>query len=268
MHILEIADWGKILLPYEQAVDELLIKFERLKKEFERENKHSPIEIVAGRVKGVGSILEKANRKNIPYDRIEEEIEDIAGIRIICRFVEDIDRVIQLIRRRDGKDIFISEERDYINNRKKSGYRSYHILVRYPIIMSKGKRNVKAEIQIRTMAMNFWATIEHSIKYKYSGNVPDDLQAKLQALAETAYNMDMEMGTVRGEIMDAIRIIEVKNKLVDKIRDKIERLHRDAGFEQLDEITKKFYDVYALNDNKQLIEFDEELAIIASLYKV
>ncbi len=255
-------------MPYEQAVDELLVKFERLKKEYEIDNKHSPIEIVSGRVKGVGSILEKANRKNVPYEKIEQEIEDIAGIRIICRFVEDIDRVIQLIRKRDGKDLFISEERDYINNRKKSGYRSYHILIRYPIVTSKGKKEIKAEIQIRTMAMNFWATIEHSIKYKYSRNVPDELQQKLQNLAETAFIMDKEMGTIRDEILDAIRIIEVKNRLVDKIRDKLERLHRHANFEQLDEITKRFYEIYAQNDIKKLSEFDEELRIMASLYKV
>ena len=119
---MEIINWKELLYPYAQTVDELLLKFRSLDKECRQLGIYSPIDSVTGRLKRPASILEKAGRKQISPDRIEEEIEDIAGIRILCQFVEDIPKVIEMVRER--KDMTVIEERDYITNTKPSGYRS------------------------------------------------------------------------------------------------------------------------------------------------
>jgi putative GTP pyrophosphokinase len=168
---------------------------------------------------------ESFRTKNIPNNKIEEEIEDIAGIRIICQFAEDIQKVVSLIKRRDGYDLKIVEERDYITNTKPSGYRSYHVIIKYPINSVMGYREILAEIQIRTMAMNFWAVTEHSLKYKYKGNLPDDLKQRLINCAEAAFNLDNEMSTIRNEIAYALRINKIKDNLIAGIIDNIQNLY-------------------------------------------
>ena len=160
---MDIHNWKNFLMPYEQAVEELKVKLRSIRKEYRRKNEYSPIEFVTGRVKEVSSILEKANKFGIPLNRLEQEVEDIAGIRIMCQFVDDIDKVIELIRLR--KDMQILYEKDYVNNVKGSGYRSYHMIIKYPVNMVEGQKEILAEFQIRTLAMNFWATIEHSLNY-------------------------------------------------------------------------------------------------------
>ena len=159
-----IINWQKELLPFEQAVDELVVKFNGIKRDYMRLDKQCPIEQVEGRVKKVSSILEKANRRNIPINQAIDKLEDIAGIRIICRFVADIDTVVNIIRQRSDFDMKILEEEDYVGNPKESGYRSYHITIKYPILYGETRKDVVCEVQIRTLAMNFWSTIEHSLK--------------------------------------------------------------------------------------------------------
>ncbi len=143
-----IINWKELLYPYEQAVEELLLKFRSLEKECRRLGMYSPIDSVSGRLKRPASILDKAGKKQIPPDKIEEKIEDIAGIRILCQFVEDIDKVVQIVRAR--ADMRVVEERDYITNTKPSGYRSYHMIIRYPLNTALGYKEIFAEIQIRT----------------------------------------------------------------------------------------------------------------------
>lgn len=174
---MAIQNWKDFLTPYDQAVSELKVKLRSIRKEFRRKNEYSPIEFVTGRVKEVSSILEKANKYSIPVDRIQYEMEDIAGIRIMCQFVDDIDTVVNIIRNR--KDMQVLYEKDYVSNVKPSGYRSYHVVIRYPINMADGQKDILAEFQIRTLAMNFWATIEHSLNYKYKKNLPKDIQFKI-----------------------------------------------------------------------------------------
>ena len=156
---MAIQNWKNFLMAYEQAVDELKVKLKSIRKEYRRRNEYSPIEFVTGRVKEVSSILEKANKFEIPLDRLEQEMEDIAGIRIMCQFVDDIDKVVELLRVR--KDMQILYEKDYVNNVKASGYRSYHVIIKYTVNMVDGAKDILAEFQIRTLAMNFWATAEH-----------------------------------------------------------------------------------------------------------
>lgn len=170
---MEIQLWKEILSPYEQAVDELLLKFKHIIKDYRSQGLYSPIENVTGRVKRISSILDKMQKKHIPMDHIVEEMDDIAGIRIMCQFEEDIYKVVEIIRNR--RDMSIREEKDYITNAKTSGYRSFHIILNYDVYTIKGLQTIQAEIQIRTMAMDFWATIEHSLQYKYRHNMPADL---------------------------------------------------------------------------------------------
>ena len=151
---MEIINWKELLYPYEQAVEELLLKFKNLDKECRHLGIYSPVDSVTGRLKTPASILDKAGRKHIAPEHIEEEIEDIAGIRILCQFVEDIQKVVDMVRSRT--DMTIVQEKDYITNTKASGYRSYHIIIRYPLSTALGPKEVFAEIQIRTNAMNFW----------------------------------------------------------------------------------------------------------------
>ncbi|SHJ92228.1 putative GTP pyrophosphokinase [Hathewaya proteolytica DSM 3090] len=215
-------DWKSILMPYEQAVDELKIKFKSIRKEFQKSNQYSPIEFVTGRVKDISSILEKANNFEMPIDRITYEMEDIAGIRVMCQFVDDIERVVDIIRER--KDMQIIYEKDYIKNVKNSGYRSYHIIIKYPIYMAEGKKEILAEIQIRTLAMNFWATVEHSLNYKYKHAIPEGVKEKLKAAADAAFKLDTEMMEIKEEIKDAQRLFEVKSDLISDIMDNISEL--------------------------------------------
>lgn len=131
-------DWNLFLQPYEQTVEELKVKFKTLRVELKRRESYSPIEFVTGRVKKVSSVLEKARRLHVPADQLEQGIEDIAGIRIMCQFVDDIHRVAGLIRSR--KDLKLVNEKDYITNYKDSGYRSYHMIVEYPVQTALGQK--------------------------------------------------------------------------------------------------------------------------------
>ena len=199
-----IRDWEEFLAPYEQAVSELKVKLRGIRKQYREQNKHVPIEFVTGRVKPVDSILTKSKLRGIALDRLEEEMSDIAGLRIMCQFVEDIHQVVELLRTR--KDMKVIIERDYITNKKASGYRSYHLVIEYPVQLIEGEKIILAEIQIRTLAMNFWATIEHSLNYKYQGEFPAEISERLRRSAEAAYQLDEEMSNIREEIQEAQRL--------------------------------------------------------------
>lgn len=263
---MEIINWKELLYPYEQAVEELLLKFKNLDRECRHLGIYSPIDAVTGRLKRPASILDKAGRKHIPPEKIEEEIEDIAGIRILCQFVEDIQKVVDMVRSRT--DMRILEERDYITNTKPSGYRSYHIIIRYPLSTALGPREILAEIQIRTNAMNFWATAEHSLRYKYSGNIPQALQDRLTNCAEAAFRLDREMSTIREEITNAQRLNEIRNNMTANILENIQKLHFVAQLEEMDAINREFVDVWNSGDIDRLRGFNEKLNVLAEVYRV
>ncbi len=264
---MQLLNWDTFLLPYRQTVDELCLKLSNIKREYEGLKLPSPFENVYGRVKSVGSILDKAERKNIPIDQIANKIEDIAGVRIICRFVEDIPKIVELLRQREHYDLRIQQERDYINNTKPSGYRSYHILVKYNLLTRDGVKDMSGEIQIRTLAMDFWATIEHSLNYKYSGNMPSHLKDRLIASAEAAFLLDKEMSTIRDEIMEAQKIIQVKTDLVNDILQNIQKLYFTAKLETVNAYNAQFIELYQADDLERLIEFNRQLKVLAELYK-
>lgn len=202
--MLYMKDWDLFLWPYQQAVSELKVKFRSLRQSFLNKGEHSPIEFVVGRVKTVDSIKEKMTRRVIAPDVIENDMQDIAGIRIMCQFVDDIYRVVDLIHQR--QDMQVIEERDYIQNAKPSGYRSYHMVIEYSVFLPDGPKKIIAEIQIRTLAMNFWATVEHTLNYKYQGKYPEDISKRLKSTAEAAYKLDEEMSSIKDEVQEAQRI--------------------------------------------------------------
>ena len=194
-------EWEEFLDPYVQAVGELKIKLRGVRKQYRKQNRHSPIEFVTGRVKPIESIKEKMLLRGIREENIAQEMQDIAGLRIMVQFVDDVDDVLEVLRKR--QDMRIIQERDYIKNRKASGYRSYHVIIEYAVDTINGSEIILAEIQIRTLSMNFWATIEHSLNYKYKGEFPDEIKKRLEITANLAYQLDEEMGAIRDAIQEA-----------------------------------------------------------------
>ena len=200
-------NWEEFLVPYRLAVEELKIKLRAIRVQFSIEWTDSAIEFVTGRVKPIMSILDKAKQKNLSIHELDQ-LYDIAGVRIMCQFVDDIKTVVELLRNRN--DFEIVEEKDYISHKKESGYRSYHVIILYPVQTIHGEKKVLAEIQIRTLAMNFWATIEHSLNYKYQGKIPKEIEYRLQRAAEAAFLLDEEMSLIREEIREAQKVFSEK----------------------------------------------------------
>lgn len=256
---MEIQNWQMMLSPYFQAVDELKIKFKGIRKEFVKLDEYSPIEFVTGRVKKISSILDKAKKKDIPLDQVEEMMEDIAGIRIMCQFVEDIYKVIDIIKARDGKDLYVVEERDYITNTKMSGYRSYHVIIKYPVQTTRGEKLIFAEIQIRTLAMNFWATIEHSLRYKYKQNMPNHLQERLNKAAEAACLLDQEMAEIREEVLKAQEGFQGESNVIGDIFANIQALAKYNNSEEMNQTYEIFWRLWEENDIEKLKTFNLEL---------
>lgn len=262
---MEILLWREILDPYVLAVDELTVKFNHIINEYRNTGIYSPIEQVNGRVKTISSILEKAQKKEIPIEEIEDRIDDIAGVRIICQFVEDIDKVVEIIKNRN--DMEVKSEKDYIKHRKESGYRSYHLIIWYTVQTMHGPKRLKAEIQIRTLAMNFWATIEHSLQYKYKENMPPHIRERLSNAAEAIVVLDQEMSSVRGEIMDAQNSFRIKANIVADILTNIQNLYRVANKREVVKIQTEFFKIYEEGDLEQLERFNKELDIISEGYR-
>ncbi|HEN1054321.1 TPA: GTP pyrophosphokinase family protein [Streptococcus agalactiae] len=203
-------DWETFLDPYIQTVGELKIKLRGIRKQFRKPNRHSPIEFVTGRVKSVESIQEKMVLRGISEENLAQDLQDIAGLRIMVQFVDDVDEVLALLRKRH--DMTVVQERDYITHMKSSGYRSYHVVVEYPVDTIDGQKKVLAEIQIRTLAMNFWATIEHSLNYKYQGDFPEEIKQRLEKTAKIALELDEEMRKIREDIREAQLLFDPLNR--------------------------------------------------------
>lgn len=203
-------EWEVFLDPYIQAVGELKIKLRGIRKQFRKQNRHSPVEFVTGRVKSVESIKEKMSLRGIKPENVAQDLQDIAGLRIMVQFVDDVDEVLALLRQR--QDMKIIQERDYINHMKSSGYRSYHVIIEYTVDTINGRKTVLAEIQIRTLAMNFWATIEHSLNYKYQGEFPQEIKQRLETTAKIALELDEEMRKIREDIREAQLLFDAENR--------------------------------------------------------
>ncbi|MTD58091.1 GTP pyrophosphokinase [Amycolatopsis pithecellobii] len=188
------------LMVYKFGVDELMTKLRILSEEFDFAHQHDPIEHLTSRVKQPQAIMEKLRRKGIQpgIEAIREHIEDIAGIRVVCPFVPDVYMVARMLGQQD--DVEIVRTKDYIATPKPNGYRSLHLIVRIPVFLSDRVEKVKVEIQMRTIAMDFWAAVEHKLFYKYDGEAPEDFAAELRAAAATAADLDGRMTALHQRI--------------------------------------------------------------------
>lgn len=190
----------RMMMEYQFAIDEVLTKVTILREEFLHLKKYNPIEHVTSRVKSADSILRKMSRKGVAptISAIRESIQDIAGIRITCSFIADTYRMLEALGSQD--DLTILEVEDYIANPKPNGYKSLHVLIEIPVFLSEGPVRVPVEVQIRTIAMDFWATLEHKIFYKYEGVVPEHLVAELTAAAHAAEDLDHRMEQLHRQV--------------------------------------------------------------------
>ncbi|WP_110241844.1 GTP pyrophosphokinase [Nocardioides gilvus] len=188
------------LMEYKFALDEVEVKINILREEFELDHDYSPIEHVKSRLKSLESLAEKVNRTNCPSDLgvIREQIRDIAGIRVTTAFVEDTYRFAEMLIRQ--RDVTVLARKDYIATPKSNGYQSLHLVIAVPVFLSDRTVQVPVEVQIRTIAMDFWASVEHRIYYKYDGQVPEHLTETLLKVAGTAADLDAQMERLRDEI--------------------------------------------------------------------
>lgn len=195
-----LGEWTNTLLIYKFALDEINTKIRILNEEFTLTHNHNPIEHVKSRLKKPDSIMEKLERKGLELTQynLENYINDIAGVRISCSFISDIYMIYELLKQQD--DIYIVEIKDYIKNPKPNGYKSFHMIIEIPIFLASETKRVKVEIQIRTVAMDFWASLEHKIFYKYNKKVPKAIIESLNEASATVNSLDYKMEMIRDQV--------------------------------------------------------------------
>ncbi|MEG1363600.1 MAG: GTP pyrophosphokinase family protein [Clostridia bacterium] len=193
----KIKDFKDLLYIYNSGLKIVKTKIEILSESYNNIEKYNPIEHIKSRIKSLESIDEKIKRKNINKDieSIKDKIEDIAGIRIICSFANDVYKVAEDIKKQPDV-IFISED-DYIKNPKKNGYRSYHMIIKVPVYLVDRVEQAKVEVQIRTEAMDFWASLEHKANYKFNGDVPKHLLDEFKVCSEKIDELDKRMFLIK-----------------------------------------------------------------------
>jgi putative GTP pyrophosphokinase len=183
----------RFLLEYRFAMEEIETKLSILREEFLHMHEYNPIEHVSSRVKSVDSLVAKLERLGIgnDFDEIRREVRDIAGVRVTCAFIRDVYRLFDLLTQQD--DITVLEVEDYIESPKPNGYKSLHTIISVPVYLSSGRVDVPVEVQFRTIAMDFWASLEHKIYYKYDRQVPNTLTRELKLAADIAAELDTRM---------------------------------------------------------------------------
>ncbi len=207
MHMDSIGEdadsWKTVMLIYNSALKEVGTKLEILNDEFLHVHQYNPIEYIKSRIKSPESIVKKLKRNGheSTISNMTEYVNDIAGIRIVCSFASDIYRMAEMIGRQN--DLTVVHVKDYIKHPKKSGYKSYHMLVTIPIFFSDRVVDAKVEIQIRTIAMDFWASLEHKIYYKFEGNAPDYISRDLRECSGLVAMLDAKMMSLNEAILKA-----------------------------------------------------------------
>ena len=197
----DIDSWKEVQLVYNSALKEIGTKLEILNDEFQHVHQYNPIEHIKARIKTPESIVKKLKRygQESTIDNMVKYINDIAGIRIICSFTSDIYRIADMIR--DQRDIKVIAVKDYITYPKASGYKSYHMIVSIPVYLSDRTVDTKVEVQIRTVAMDFWASLEHKIHYKFEGDAPENIKKELVECARMVADLDARMLSLNEEIL-------------------------------------------------------------------
>ncbi|MGO1469873.1 MAG: GTP pyrophosphokinase [Tissierella sp.] len=198
--IKEISNFRELMLVYNSAIREVTTKLEILNDELSLNNRKNPIQFIKSRVKKPLSIVKKLQRleKEISTKSVLNSLNDVAGIRVITAFIDDVYKIADMLVKQD--DIFLIESKDYIKNPKSNGYRSYHMIIEIPVFFSEKKERVRVEIQIRTVAMDFWASLEHQLKYKKDLENTKNIEVELKECAETIAETDLKMMNIRNKI--------------------------------------------------------------------
>lgn len=199
--ISQAREFQQAMMMYTCAIREVKTKLEVLNDELSIKNQRNPIEMIKSRVKKPISIVEKLQRRNLPVslESMMNKLDDVAGIRVICSFVDDIYAVANMLVSQD--DITVIAIKDYIKNPKPNGYRSYHLIIEIPVFFSEEKKNLRVEVQIRTIAMDFWASLDHQLKYKKDiGAAADEISEDLRQCAEVIAATDQHMLQIRKRI--------------------------------------------------------------------
>ena len=195
-------EYKRLTLMYTAALTQLEAKMETINEEFKTLHKYNPIEHISSRIKSKENIYKKLNKKGLAptYENLVKTINDVAGLRIICSFIPDIYKIVEMLE--NMQDINVLKKKDYVTTPKESGYSSYHLIVSVPVSLSVGTIDVKVEIQIRTMAMDFWASLEHKINYKYDKNVPKSVKKELRDCAKMTQKLDKRMSNLGKSLME------------------------------------------------------------------
>ncbi len=199
----DVDSWKTVIFLYNSALKEVNTKLEILNDEFKHVHQYNPIEYFKSRIKTPESIVKKLKRNGyeVTIDNMMNYVNDIAGIRIVCSFTSDIYRLAEMIGRQN--DLTVVSVKDYIKNPKESGYKSFHMLVTIPIFLTDRVADVKVEIQIRTIAMDFWASLEHKIYYKFEGHAPEYISKDLRDCSEIVSMLDLKMLQLNEAILEA-----------------------------------------------------------------
>lgn len=196
----EEEEWNRALLLYDAVLKEICTKLEILNNEFKLAHQYNPIEHITSRIKSASSIARKIRlkQKELTVENIIRYVNDVAGVRIICSFTSDIYRIAEAITKQD--DVTVLKVKDYIANPKPNGYMSYHMIVSIPIFLSDDMIDTKVEIQIRTIAMDFWASLEHKIYYKFEGKAPEGIREELRECAKIISFLDQKMLSINEDV--------------------------------------------------------------------
>ncbi|MCI6676658.1 MAG: GTP pyrophosphokinase family protein [Clostridiales bacterium] len=198
--LVESREFQEIMMLYRCAIREVQTKFEVLDDELSHRRNRKPIEYIISRIKRPESIVEKLYRKGYPLtiDSIRQHLNDVAGIRIVCSFIDDIYDIARMLVKQD--DITLIEVKDYIRNPKLNGYRSHHMIIEIPIFLSDRKEMMRVEVQLRTIAMDFWSSLEHQLKYKRDIPHADDIVSELKDCADVIAHTDARMQEIKNRI--------------------------------------------------------------------
>ncbi|CVI72061.1 GTP pyrophosphokinase YwaC [Clostridiales bacterium CHKCI001] len=208
--LTESAEFREIMMMYRCAIREVQTKFEVLDDELSHRRNRKPIEYIISRIKRPESIVEKLQRKGYPLtiESIVQNLNDVAGIRIVCSFIDDIYDIAKMLVKQD--DVSLIEVKDYIRNPKPNGYRSHHMIIEIPIFLSDRKQPMRVEVQLRTIAMDFWSSLEHQLKYKKDVPHAQDIVSELKECADVIAKTDAKMQEIKNRIyLDEMRIEDI-----------------------------------------------------------
>ena len=213
-----IVDYKELRMIYACAMKEIKTKFDILNTEFNLQYHRNPINSIQTRLKSTASIIEKLTKLNVPVDieNVDEHIHDIAGVRVICSYIDDVYLVAEALLKQD--DITLVTRKDYIANPKENGYRSLHLIVKVPVFLSERRLEMEVEVQLRTIAMDFWASLEHQLHYKTDFDGKDELADELHRCAETISRTDNEMMKIRSKMETLVDIPTEDEILLERIR--------------------------------------------------